>query len=93
MDMFRSIPQIPGEPGRDAGCNVSGMGTVAIIPLQQNLTFVNIARIKTTKVELYPGSKSRDSQPAPSSSSPGRLRVIEAPPGPRRQDEPDSGMD
>ena len=43
-----------GEPGRDAGCNVSGMGTVAIIPLQQNLALVNIARIKTTKVEFDP---------------------------------------
>jgi polyisoprenoid-binding protein YceI len=45
-----------GEPGRDAGCNVGAMGTVAIVPLQHNLTFTNIARIKTTKVEFDPQS-------------------------------------
>lgn len=45
-----------GEPGRDAGCNVSGMGTTAIISGTQNLTVTNIARIKSTKVELDPNS-------------------------------------
>ena len=43
-----------GEPGRDAGCNVSGMGTIAIVAGSQNLEVVNLARIKTTKVELDP---------------------------------------
>ncbi len=43
-----------GEPGRDAGCNVSGMGTTPIIPGTQNLTVTNIARIKSTKVEFDP---------------------------------------
>ena len=43
-----------GEPGRDAGCNVSGMGTTAIVPGTQNLTVTNIARLKTTKVEYDP---------------------------------------
>jgi len=43
-----------GEPGRDAGCNVSGLGTTAIIAGSQNLTVTNLAKIKTTKVELDP---------------------------------------
>jgi polyisoprenoid-binding protein YceI len=43
-----------GEPGRDAGCNISGMGTVAIVPGVQNLTETNLAKIKTTKVEFDP---------------------------------------
>jgi polyisoprenoid-binding protein YceI len=43
-----------GEPGRDAGCNVSGMGTTAIVPGTQNLTVTNIARLKTTKIEFDP---------------------------------------
>ena len=43
-----------GEPGRDAGCNVSGMGTVAIVAGTQNLTETNIAKIQTTKVEFDP---------------------------------------
>ena len=43
-----------GEPGRDAGCNVSGMGTVAIVPGIQNLTDTNLAKIKTTKIEFDP---------------------------------------
>jgi len=45
-----------GEPGRDAGCNVSGLGTTAIIPGTQNLTVTNLAKIKSTKVELDPSS-------------------------------------
>jgi len=43
-----------GEPGRDAGCNVSGLGTTAIVAGTQNLTVTNIARIKSTKVEFDP---------------------------------------
>lgn len=39
-----------GEPGRDAGCNVAGMGTVPIVSGTQNLTLTNLAKIKTTKV-------------------------------------------
>jgi len=39
-----------GEPGRDAGCNISGMGTVPIEAGTQNLTATNLAKIKTTKV-------------------------------------------
>lgn len=43
-----------GEPGRDAGCNVSGMGTTAIVPGTQNLNPQNLAKIETTKIELDP---------------------------------------
>ena len=43
-----------GEPGRDAGCNVSGMGTTAIIAGTQNLTVTNLAKIKTTEVKFDP---------------------------------------
>ena len=43
-----------GEPGRDAGCNINGMGTVPIVPGTQNLTVRNLAKIKTTKVEFDP---------------------------------------
>ena len=43
-----------GEPGRDAGCNVSGLGTVAIVAGTQNLTVTNLAKIKTTKIEFDP---------------------------------------
>src|SRR6187549_564745 len=43
-----------GEPGRDAGCNVSGMGTTAIIPGTQNLTVTNLAKIQTTEVKFDP---------------------------------------
>ena len=39
-----------GEPGRDAGCYISTMGTTAIITGTQNLTATNIAKIKTTEV-------------------------------------------
>lgn len=41
-----------GEPGRDAGCNIAGMGTVPIVSGTQNLTVTNLAKIKTTKVEF-----------------------------------------
>lgn len=39
-----------GEPGRDAGCNVSGLGTTPIVTGVQNLTITNLAKIQTTKV-------------------------------------------
>lgn len=45
-----------GEPGRDGGCNVGGMNTIAIRSGYQNLADTNIARIKTTKVEFDPNS-------------------------------------
>ncbi len=41
-----------GEPGRDAGCNVSGLGTTPIVPGVQNLTVTNLAKIKTTKIKF-----------------------------------------
>lgn len=43
-----------GEPGRDAGCNISGMGTVPIVTGTQNLTVTNLAKIQSTKVEFDP---------------------------------------
>lgn len=43
-----------GEPGRDAGCNISGMGTTAIVAGTQNLTPTNLAKIKTTEVKFDP---------------------------------------
>jgi polyisoprenoid-binding protein YceI len=45
-----------GEPGRDAGCNISGMGTTAIVAGTQNLTITNLAKIKTTEVKFDPSS-------------------------------------
>ncbi|MGZ5218463.1 MAG: YceI family protein [Chitinophagaceae bacterium] len=45
-----------GEPGRDVGCNVAGMGTVAIVAGSQNLAFPNLAKIKTTEVKFDPAS-------------------------------------
>ncbi len=45
-----------GEPGRDAGCNISGMGTTAIVDGQYNLTQTNLAKIKTTSVKFDPAS-------------------------------------
>jgi hypothetical protein len=45
-----------GEPGRDAGCNVAGMGTVPIVAGTQNLNQVNLAKIKTTKVAFDPAT-------------------------------------
>lgn len=39
-----------GEPGRDAGCNISNLGTVAIVNGTQNLTVTNLAKIQTTKI-------------------------------------------
>lgn len=43
-----------GEPGRDAGCNIAGMGTTAIVAGTQNLTVTNLAKIKTTEVKFDP---------------------------------------
>ncbi len=43
-----------GEPGRDTGCNISGLGTIKIITGQQNLSDSNLAKIKSTKVEFDP---------------------------------------
>lgn len=43
-----------GEPGRDGGCNISGLGTVPITAGVQNLTVTNLAKIQTTKVEFDP---------------------------------------
>lgn len=43
-----------GEPGRDAGCNVSGLGTTAIIAGTQNLKVTNLAKIKSTEVKFDP---------------------------------------
>jgi polyisoprenoid-binding protein YceI len=43
-----------GEPGRDAGCNISNLGTTAIVTGVQNLTVTNLAKIKTTKVAFDP---------------------------------------
>lgn len=45
-----------GEPGRDVGCNVAGMGTVAIVAGTQNLAYPNLAKIKTTEVKFDPAS-------------------------------------
>lgn len=45
-----------GEPTRDGGCALTSLGTVPIVAGTQNLTIQNIARIKTTKVELDPAS-------------------------------------
>lgn len=39
-----------GEPGRDGGCNITNLGTTAVVSGVQNLTMTNIARIRTTKV-------------------------------------------
>lgn len=41
-----------GEPGRDAGCNISGLGTTAVVSGTQNLTVTNIAQIKSTKIQF-----------------------------------------
>ena len=43
-----------GEPGRDAGCNISGMGTTPIVAGTQNLSVTNLAKIKTTEVKFDP---------------------------------------
>lgn len=45
-----------GEPGRDNGCNITTLGTVAIVSGVQNLTTTNLAKISTTKVEYDPAS-------------------------------------
>lgn len=39
-----------GEPGRDAGCNITNLGTTAIVSGTQNLTITNLAKIQTTKI-------------------------------------------
>lgn len=41
-----------GEPGRDGGCNISGLGTTAIVSGTQNLTVTNLAKIKTTEIKF-----------------------------------------
>jgi polyisoprenoid-binding protein YceI len=43
-----------GEPGRDNGCNISALGTVAVVSGTQNLTLTNLAKIETTKIEFDP---------------------------------------
>lgn len=45
-----------GEPGRDGGCNLTNLGTTAIVAGTQNLTVTNLARIKTTKVAFDPST-------------------------------------
>lgn len=45
-----------GEPARDQGCNISALGTTAIVSGSQNLTATNIAKIKTTEVKFDPES-------------------------------------
>ncbi len=45
-----------GEPGRDAGCNVAGMGTVAIESGVQNLTYPNLAKIAVKNIKFDPSS-------------------------------------
>jgi polyisoprenoid-binding protein YceI len=43
-----------GEPGRDAGCNIGALGTVAIVAGTQNLSVTNLAKIKTTEIKFDP---------------------------------------
>jgi polyisoprenoid-binding protein YceI len=45
-----------GEPGRDGGCNISSLGTTVIVTGTQNLTVTNLAKIRSTKIELDPAS-------------------------------------
>lgn len=45
-----------GEPGRDAGCNITALGTVPIVTGTQNLAVTNLAKIKTTDVKFDPSS-------------------------------------
>jgi hypothetical protein len=45
-----------GEPGRDNGCNITTLGTVAVASGVQNLTPTNLAKIQTTKIEFDPAS-------------------------------------
>jgi polyisoprenoid-binding protein YceI len=45
-----------GEPARDGGCNISSLGTTVIVAGTQNLTVINLAKIRSTKVELDPNS-------------------------------------
>ena len=46
-----------GEPGRDGGCNIGNLGTIAIVAGTQNLTVTNLAKIKSTKIEFDPISE------------------------------------
>lgn len=41
-----------GEPGRDAGCNITNLGTTAIVSGTQNLTVTNIAQLQSTKIKF-----------------------------------------
>src|SRR6185295_5418371 len=45
-----------GEPGRDGGCNITTLGTSAVVAGTQNLTVTNVARLKTTKVQFDPAT-------------------------------------
>lgn len=45
-----------GEPGRDTGCNVAGMGTVKIKNGVQNLAYPNLAKIKSKSIVFDPTS-------------------------------------
>jgi polyisoprenoid-binding protein YceI len=41
-----------GEPGRDAGCNITNLGTTAIVSGTQNLTVINLAQLQSTKIKF-----------------------------------------
>jgi polyisoprenoid-binding protein YceI len=43
-----------GEPGRDGGCLLGTLGTIAVVAGTQNLTVSNVALIKTTSVQFDP---------------------------------------
>jgi len=45
-----------GESARDGGCNITNLGTTAIVSGTQNLTVTNLAKIKTIKVTFDPSS-------------------------------------
>lgn len=45
-----------GEPGRDGGCNITNLGTTAIVSGTQNLTVTNLAKIQTTKITFDPST-------------------------------------
>ena len=45
-----------GEPARDGGCNLTNLGTTAIVPGVQNLTVTNLAKLQTTKVVFDPST-------------------------------------
>jgi polyisoprenoid-binding protein YceI len=46
-----------GEPGRDGGCILASLGTKLLTAGTQDLTVTNLAKIKTTKIELDPLSE------------------------------------